>query len=96
MTCARNVFGLLAFVTTMLVIGLILSPWVPDSKDAIANVILGNVLGWPATVLAFHFGSTQSSADKNRVIEALSGGDPPPPPTPIDWPEPAFGKEEPK
>ncbi len=91
MKCARNVFGLLAFATTMMVIGLILSPWVPDSKEAIANVILGNVLGWPAIVLAFHFGSTQSSADKNRVIETLSGNTPL---SPVDLPEPAFGAEE--
>ena len=91
MSCARNIFGLLAFSSAMLVIVMILSPWVPDSKEAVANVILGNVLGWPSLVLAYHFGTTQSSADKNRVIETLSANAPPI----TDLPSPSFGKDEP-
>lgn len=69
---ARNVFGFIAFGAAITVIGLVLSPWVPDTKDAIANVILGNVLGWPAIVLAYHFGTTQSSAEKNRVLATMA------------------------
>lgn len=97
---ARNAFGLLAFLVTAMVIGLVLSPWVPESKEAVANVILGNVLAWPAVILAFHYGSTQSSADKNRVIAGLVDSprdvtvvNSEKNPVPVDTPEPAFGRD---
>ena len=70
----RSGFGVLAFMVTSAVIAMVLSPYVQDSKEAIANVVLGNVLGWPATVLAWHFGSTKSSAEKNAVIAAMADG----------------------
>lgn len=69
---ARNVFGALAFFVTAAVIGVILSPVVAESKEAIANVILGNVLAWPAIVLSYHFGTSQSSVEKNNVIAGLA------------------------
>jgi hypothetical protein len=69
---ARNFFGALAFVVAVLVIGAVLSPFVPNDKEAIANVILGNVLGWPMMVLAYHYGTNAGSV---RKTELLGGGD---------------------
>jgi len=68
----RNGFGVLAFAMTGAVIAMVLSPWVPDAKGGIANIVLGNVLGWPATVLAFYFGTTSSSAKKDSVIASMA------------------------
>jgi hypothetical protein len=65
---ARNFFGCLAFVVAIIVIIAVLSPYVPDEKEAIANVILGNVLGWPMIVLAFHYGTTAGSARKTELL----------------------------
>ena len=65
---ARNFFGALAFVVAVLVIGAVLSPFVPTDKDSIANVILGNVLGWPMMVLAYHYGTNASSNRKTELL----------------------------
>ncbi len=65
---ARNFFGALAFVVAVIVIGAVLSPFVPNDKEAIANVILGNVLGWPMMVLAYHYGTNASSARKTELL----------------------------
>lgn len=70
---ARNLFGGAAFVMAGAVIGLTLSPWVPEAKEGISNVVLGNVLGWPAMVLAYHFGTTKSSAAKDATIARMAG-----------------------
>ncbi len=70
---ARNIFGALAFVVAILVIGIVLSPFVPTDKENIANVILGNVLGWPMMVLAYHYGTNAGSARKTELL----GGDAP-------------------
>lgn len=67
-TAARHLFGALAFIVAILVIGAVLSPYVPTDKEAIANVILGNVLGWPMMVLAFHYGTTAGSARKTEIM----------------------------
>lgn len=74
MISARNrlLFGLLAFGAAIFVIFYVLSPYVPPDKDQIANVILGNVLGWPAIVLAFFFGTSQSSADKTDALAEMA------------------------
>ena len=70
---ARNIFGGAAFCMTGAIIGAVLSPYVPDTKEAIANVVLGNVLSWPGMVLAYHFGTTRSSTTKDATISRLSG-----------------------
>lgn len=66
---ARNAFGGAAFVITAAVIGGVLSPYVPDGKEAIANVVLGNVLSWPGMVLAFYYGSSSGSKAKDARME---------------------------
>ncbi len=73
---ARNVFGGLAFIVATAVIALVLSPFVPAEKEMVANVVLGSVLTWPGIVLAFHFGTTRSSAAKDATINKLAGEDP--------------------
>lgn len=65
---ARNAFGAAAFMAAGMVIAGVLSPYVPESKEAIANIILGNVLGWPMMVLAFHYGSSAGSKAKDATI----------------------------
>lgn len=65
---ARNFFGCLAFLVATIVIVAVLSPYVPNDKEAVANVILGNVLGWPMIVLAFHYGTTAGSARKTELL----------------------------
>lgn len=73
---ARNIFGGAAFAMTACVIAGVLSPYVPDGKEAIANIILGNVLGWPGLILAYHFGSSSSSRAKDKALaDAAQGGD---------------------
>ncbi|MDZ7588228.1 MAG: hypothetical protein U5J78_03375 [Parasphingorhabdus sp.] len=62
----RAVFGVLTFAVVGAVVLLILSDWVSLEKEQIANVVLGNVLGWPAIVLAFYFGSSSGSKDKSE------------------------------
>jgi hypothetical protein len=69
-TIARNVFGAAAFFVAALVITAVLSPYVPTDKEAIANVILGNVLGWPMMVLAYHYGTNAGSARKTELLGA--------------------------
>lgn len=70
---ARNAFGALAFFVAALVIAGVLSPFVPDSKDAIANVVLGNVLSWPSVILAYFFGSSSGSKAKDAAIAQAMG-----------------------
>jgi hypothetical protein len=65
----RLIFGLLAFLVAGGVIAGVLSPLVPVDKEAIANVILGNALSWPAIVLAFHYGSSSGSKAKTRMLD---------------------------
>jgi hypothetical protein len=75
----RALFGIAAFLWVGIVVALILSPFVPAEKETIANVILGNALGWPAIVLAFYFGSSSGSKEKSGVIHdhpSLRPGDP--------------------
>lgn len=67
-TIARNFFGAMAFIVAVLVIGAVLSPFVPNDKEAIANVILGNVLGWPMMVLAYHYGTNAGSVRKTELL----------------------------
>jgi hypothetical protein len=69
-TLARNVFGALAFAVTILVIGAVLSPYVPIEKEGIANIVLGNVLGWPMMVLAYHYGTNAGSVRKTELLGA--------------------------
>lgn len=71
---ARNWFGIAAFVIAAAVIGLVLSPFVPSDRDQIANVILGNVLNWPAIVLAYHFGTSAGSVRKMELLEEKEKG----------------------
>ena len=47
----RNVFGGVAFILAGAIIAGVLSPYVPDSKEAIANVVLGNAFGVAAGVV---------------------------------------------
>lgn len=70
----RNIFGAVAFVLAGAIIAAVLSPYVPDSKEGIANVVLGNVLGWPGIVLAYHFGTTKSSTTKDATIARMADG----------------------
>lgn len=71
----RNAFGILAFLVTTAVIAGVLSPFVPDGKEAIANVVLGNVLGWPGMVLAYFFGSSSGSKAKDATLaQAIDSG----------------------
>lgn len=65
---ARHAFGAVAFIVTAAVIAAVLSPWVPDSREAIANVILGNALGWPGMVLAYYYGSSSGSKAKDAAL----------------------------
>lgn len=67
---ARNFFGTLAFIVAVIVIAAVLSPYVPNDKEAIANVILGNVLGWPMMVLAYHYGTNAGSNRKTELLGA--------------------------
>lgn len=67
----RAVFGCSAFAAAIAVIGFVLSKYVPQAKEQIALVVLGNVLSWPGMVLAFYFGSSSGSKDKSaRLAEA--------------------------
>jgi cobalamin synthase len=72
---SRNVFGALAFVVAAFVIAAVLSPYVPIEKESVANVILGNVLGWPMMVLAYHYGTNASSARKTELMIAAGKDD---------------------
>ena len=64
----RLIFGLLAFLIAACVIGLVLSPYVPPDKEAISNLVAGNVLGWPAIVLAYHYGTSAGSVRKTELM----------------------------
>lgn len=70
---SRLLFGCLAFIIAAAVIALVLSPFVPDGKDQIANVILGNVLGWPAIVLGYHYGTSAGSDHKSELLAQKDG-----------------------
>lgn len=70
---ARNAFGAAAFVVAGAIIAGVLSPYVPDSKEAIANVVLGNVLAWPGMVLAYYFGSSSGSKAKDTALAQAVG-----------------------
>lgn len=65
---ARHLFGAMAFMVAALVIAAVLSPFVPADKESISNVILGNVLGWPMMVLAYHYGTNAGSARKTELL----------------------------
>lgn len=65
---ARNFFGVMAFIIAIMVIAAVLSPYVPADKESIANVILGNVLGWPMMVLAYHYGTNAGSVRKTELL----------------------------
>jgi hypothetical protein len=67
---ARNVFGAMAFIVSAVVIGLVLSPYVPAGKEGIANLILGNVLSWPMIVISFFYGSSTGSKEKTAAMAA--------------------------
>lgn len=73
---ARNAFGALAFLIAGAIIAGVLSPYVPDSKESIANVVLGNVLGWPGMVLAYFFGSSSGSKAKDSALAAAASDQP--------------------
>lgn len=64
----RLIFGALAFAIAAAVIALVLSPLVPPDKEAISNLVAGNVLGWPATVLAYHYGTSAGSVRKTELM----------------------------
>jgi len=64
----RTIFGGVAFVIAAAVIALVLSPFVPEGKETIANVVLGSVLTWPGIVLAYHFGTSAGSVRKTELM----------------------------
>ncbi len=68
MTSARNNFGIAAFVLTAVIIGLALSPIVPETKTQIALVILGYALSWPDRIISFHYGSSAGSKEKTKLL----------------------------
>lgn len=65
----RFTFGLLAFTITAAVIIYAMSPYVPDSKEKIAYLIVGNVLGWPFVILSWFFGSSHGSQQMRDIIQ---------------------------
>lgn len=71
-TTSRNLFGAAAFFVAAAIIAGVLSPYVPESKDSIANVVLGNVLGWPGMVLAYFFGSSSGSRAKDDALVSVA------------------------
>lgn len=96
----QNFFGATAFIITGIVIAFVLSPMVPQNKEVIANVILGNVLGWPAIVLAYYFGTSRSSADKDDVLKQIATSNanhntPEPTPVPNPLPEKIYKVDNP-
>lgn len=75
-TGSRNTFGGAAFLIAAVVIAGVLSPYVPDSKEPIANMVLGNVLGWPGYVLAYFFGSSSGSKAKDAALVSAATDQP--------------------
>lgn len=68
----RLIFGLLAFIISAILVAFILSPWVDPAKNELGSVVMGNVIAWPAIVLAFFFGSSDGSKQKERRLNAAS------------------------
>lgn len=66
---AREAFGAATFLLAGGIIGFILSPWVPAEKNDVANIILGNVLGWPLVIIGFYFGSSSGSKEKTAMLK---------------------------
>lgn len=67
----RLLFGIAAFVIATAVIGLVLSPLVSPDKYEIAYIIVGNVLGWPFMVLAFHYGASVGGKQSRDLLDRL-------------------------
>lgn len=72
---SRFFFGALAFFVSIIVIAYTLSAYVPDSKEQIALVVLGNVLGWPLIVLQFFYGSSEGSKEKTAMMATRPTGE---------------------
>jgi hypothetical protein len=64
-------FGMLAFLIAGVVIIFVLSSYVPPEKEKIAYLIVGNVLGWPMMVLAFHYGASQGGKQSRETLDKV-------------------------
>jgi hypothetical protein len=62
-TTTAGVYGALAF--------LLLYP-VPNANRELVSMVLGNIMGFLAGIVTYHFGSTQESAEKNATIGTLA------------------------
>lgn len=47
---------------------------IPEQNQKIALVLLGVVIGWASSVVAFHFGSSQGSKDKTELMSTRPSG----------------------
>lgn len=51
-----------------IVIGLFLKE-IPGNNTEVAYLVLGVVIGWAGQVVSFHFGTSQGSKDKTKLLD---------------------------
>lgn len=63
-------YGFAAVVMFMLfvLLGLLLFRDIPDKNKDVLNIAVGVALGWGSMILAYFFGSSKGSSDKNDII----------------------------
>jgi len=64
----RSILSLLIMVMMMCVIVAIFSMEIPDNNKDMAYLVVGGLMGSFTTIIAFWFGSSKGSSDKNEII----------------------------
>lgn len=64
----QYVFAGIVMLLLIAIIILLLFYDIPEANKDVLNIGMGVVLGWGSTIVAYFFGSSKGSADKNELI----------------------------
>lgn len=72
----RNIVGAVVMGLAAVIILLLFWREIPEGNRDLALVLLGVALGWAGSVVNFHFGSSEGSKEKTRMMAHRPTGEP--------------------
>lgn len=61
-------FGGIIIILLFIIVALLIFKDIPKENKDVLNIGIGVVLGWGTMIVAYFFGSSKGSADKNEML----------------------------
>jgi len=74
----RYTIGYIVVIGALFLVALLFFVKIPDDNRDVINQTLGIIIGMAVTVVAYEFGSSKSSSDKDQLLINASPKDTPP------------------